>query len=136
MSGDRELDIEVLRQVFCFKGNLYDDQGKPWSGPENYRWLYYIPSGKPWRTHQIDARPVPEFSTDIGAAWLVVEAMQKPGVFQAFHDAMAEISNRGRSVNYTPEYGIFKKSASAAAELICRSALNALAATRGGESPK
>lgn len=35
--------------------------------------LYYIPSGKPKRTHMIDARPVPRFSRDDGTAIAAVQ---------------------------------------------------------------
>ena len=28
---------------------------------------YYIPSGKPWRTHQIDSRPLPRFARFLDA---------------------------------------------------------------------
>lgn len=31
--------------------------------------MYYIPSGKPWRTHAIDARLLPFWSTDRKDAW-------------------------------------------------------------------
>lgn len=41
----------------------------------------YIPSGKPRRTHAIDKRPVPRFTRDIAAAWLVVEHLRARGWF-------------------------------------------------------
>jgi hypothetical protein len=42
-------------------------------------WWYYIPSGKPRRTHERDAVPVPRYSTD-GTAMLALWAeMQKRG---------------------------------------------------------
>lgn len=68
----RELDVEIARVIFGIK-RVYGRGGIGWAGEHE---LYYIPSGKPWRTHSIDAIPVPRYSTDIAAAWLVVERMR------------------------------------------------------------
>jgi hypothetical protein len=40
---------------------------------------YWIPSGKPWRTHQLDAMPVPRLSTTWPGLGLVVEEMERRG---------------------------------------------------------
>ena len=42
-------------------------------------WPMYIPSGKPWRTHQIDARPVPQFTASLDACFklLVPKLLEK-----------------------------------------------------------
>jgi len=39
----------------------------------------YIPSGKSWRTHEIDSRPVPHFTTDRNACALVLDKIEKMG---------------------------------------------------------
>jgi hypothetical protein len=61
----RELDIKILTAVYGIK------ESKIHYGEEdtNKEWPEFIPSGKPWRTHQIDARPVPYFSTDASATY-------------------------------------------------------------------
>lgn len=38
---------------------------------------YFIPSGKPARTHSIDEKPVPWFSTDANAARLLMAEIEK-----------------------------------------------------------
>jgi hypothetical protein len=38
-------------------------------------WPYYIPSGKPWRTHHIDAIPLPRFAQSIGAVFQAVDKL-------------------------------------------------------------
>jgi hypothetical protein len=63
-----ELDVQVQRVVF---GTKIKSIRCPNDNPD---WPMYIPSGKPWRTHAIDAIPVPKYSTSIEAAWLIVEA--------------------------------------------------------------
>lgn len=40
------------------------------------RFPYFIPSGKPWRTHQIDAKPLPDFLADPACT---VMLMERPG---------------------------------------------------------
>lgn len=40
----------------------------------------FIPSGKPWKTHSIDAKPVPEFTTDRNATAMLVERVLNAGV--------------------------------------------------------
>lgn len=61
---NREIDALILKTFFGVKKTYKTE----WSTDH-----YYIPSGKPWRTHSIDARPVPRFTEDIAAAWTVVE---------------------------------------------------------------
>lgn len=73
------LDAEVARLVFGVK-RFYDWDGRLWKPEyEPYSPIHFIPSGKPWRTHRIDAIPVPPYSTDWGAAGLVVERMRQDG---------------------------------------------------------
>lgn len=76
----RQLDTQVAEQVFGIQkifqpytvksasSSLYF--GNPFD-------LVYIPSGKPPRTHMIDAVAVPSYSTDIAAAMQVVEKMRE-----------------------------------------------------------
>lgn len=75
MNAGRALDVEIQRVIFGAK-HIYCRYGQPWTGDD---WPFYISSGKPWRTHSIDALPVPKYSTDIAATWLVVERMRKQG---------------------------------------------------------
>lgn len=66
MTAGPELDKLVHRKIFGVKEKrIYK---REWSTD-----YYYIPSGKPWRTHQIDARPIPRYSRDIAAAWLIID---------------------------------------------------------------
>ena len=46
---------------------------------EERQFPYFIPSGKPWRTHKIDSRPVPNFPEDLNACfkWLVPKLIDK-----------------------------------------------------------
>lgn len=67
MEPGRELDVLVLRRVFGVATVYHDDLDA------ERRWPMYIPSGKPWRTHRGDARGVPRFSTNIAAAWQIVQ---------------------------------------------------------------
>ena len=73
MNIDREKDIEILKKLFGAKKIYYAGWDLENEFPE------YIPSGKPWRTHKIDARPVPYFNTNIGQAFGVVEKMDEDG---------------------------------------------------------
>jgi hypothetical protein len=68
-----ELNVEVGRVIFGIK-RFYSYDGKPWE-PGATDWPQFIPSGKPWRTHSIDAVALPRFSEEAGAAWSVVEAL-------------------------------------------------------------
>jgi hypothetical protein len=65
---DRELDIQVLCQLWGIKRDriFYMDYD------EEKHWPQYIPSGKPRRTHEIDAKPVPNFTTDANADYMVL----------------------------------------------------------------
>jgi len=52
----RELDLAIADKIFGIKKVYYSEWDTEKQNPE------YIPSGKPWRTHQIDAKPIPHFS--------------------------------------------------------------------------
>lgn len=76
-----ELDAAVHRALFG-KTHLYCRYGEIWDGEplkSDFDRLFYIPSGKPWRTHHIDAIPLPRYSSSIAAAWEVVERMKSLG---------------------------------------------------------
>lgn len=59
-----EVDAAIAQRIFGVKRLYYP------SGPD---WPYYIPSGKPWRTHSIDNRPLPHFSRDPAAAMTILD---------------------------------------------------------------
>lgn len=60
-----ELDLIIAEQIFGVKKVYYSEWDEKKEYPE------YIPSGKPWRTHQIDAKYIPHFSTDPSASYLL-----------------------------------------------------------------
>jgi len=74
---DRELDVLVAGAIFgikkIFKPADYQSGRDALYGGDEPSW---ISSGKPPRTHMIDARPIPTFSSDISAAMEVVEKMR------------------------------------------------------------
>ena len=77
MKAGRELDVLVFQKVM--------GGGRVWSGLEvavekGHPGYYYIPSGKPWKTHSIDAKQVPLYSENISAAWKVVEKVAEIGI--------------------------------------------------------
>jgi hypothetical protein len=62
--NERELDLTVLHKLFGVKRVYYpswDTQKE--SVPQ------YIPSGKPLRTHKIDLKPIPRYSSDANACY-------------------------------------------------------------------
>jgi hypothetical protein len=72
MDAGLELEAIIIERIFDVKrSKIRHETGS------NYQ--HYVPSGKPWRTHMIDARPVPWFSRDMTAAMQVVEAMAARG---------------------------------------------------------
>lgn len=75
----REMDKLIAEKIFGVKRvfrpcDVKNRDSLAWG--EDY---HYIPSGKPPRTHMIDARPVPQFSTRIAAAWQIVEKVVDAG---------------------------------------------------------
>lgn len=63
MTAGRDLDRMILECVWGFE--VVDDS-------RVYGGLVYVPSGMPIRTHLIESRPVPDFSTDMTAAWHLI----------------------------------------------------------------
>jgi hypothetical protein len=72
LPADRQLDVALLTllgaRVFGYQS--YDDAREH---------PYYIPTNKPWRTHQIDSRPAPHFSATWDAAGALVAEMEQRG---------------------------------------------------------
>lgn len=56
---NRELDLTILGLLCGVKIVYYSD----WDTKQEFN-PQYIPSGKPVRTHMIDLKPIPSFSTD------------------------------------------------------------------------
>lgn len=73
MDAGLELEAEILEKIFKFP------RKKIWKIYPESAYQMYIPSGKPRRTHEIDAKMVPWFSRSMEAAWMVVEELTKPG---------------------------------------------------------
>lgn len=137
MSGDRGLDIEVIKTVFGVK-RVHCRYGQPWDEAtaehESDR-PFYIPSGKPWRTHSIDAIPVPRYSQDIAAAWLVATRLVEQG-----YEVLVSNEADGWSCELAVSEEMFKSGQrgyisikATAPEAICAAALGSLreAAVRG-----
>jgi len=56
MEAGREMDLLVAQKIFGIKKIYYEEWDEEKESP------MYIPSGKPWRTHKIDAKTLPAFS--------------------------------------------------------------------------
>ena len=94
---------------------------------------YYVPSGKPWATHAMDSKPVPRYSTDISAAWQVVEKLKGlragGGATGAYTGFRLEQDGEGNFVVATgsgPDQELRTVVAPTAPEAICRAALEAV----------
>lgn len=68
---EQELNIRLATHFLGIKKIYYSEWDTDKSSP------MCIPSGKPWRTHQIDARPVPCFTRDIDACFRVLVPKSK-----------------------------------------------------------
>lgn len=79
MQPGRELNALVLETVFGFPRKKLFPPEYYEEGDEPFAHYYYIPSGKPKRTHMIDACMVPDFSGSIAAAWLIVDKLVNTG---------------------------------------------------------
>ena len=94
----RAIDAEVGREVFklkvfkpseVIKSLASQDPDKLyWQGVNDY---YYIPSGKPPRTHMIDARPVPHFSSNISATFEMEEKIKELGLVNSYTKELGKI---------------------------------------------
>jgi hypothetical protein len=70
--NNRELDLTILRNIFGVKKVYY----KAWDEQKEFL-PEYILSGKPIKTHLIDAKPIPCFSTDPNACYILKLHMVK-----------------------------------------------------------
>jgi hypothetical protein len=125
----RELDAEIGRKLFglkIFRPSEVKGANGECFDMDDY---YYIPSKKPPRTHMIDARPVPAFSSDVNAALLVVKVIG--------HHFTIETTARGFNCKISTDRGGEKDSTShfeqlasqyaeEMAEAICRAAVRML----------
>ena len=85
MEAGREFDKLMAAEVMGIKKLHYSDYDSDKEFP------YYIPSGKPWRTHQIDAKPLPRFSGDISDAWPVLERLIERGLTEDFFNTLQAV---------------------------------------------
>jgi len=88
---DRELDKRIAEQVFGIKKIFRPcdtKTGEDYFSPKEY---HYIPSGKPPRTHMIDARVVPYFASDISAAMEVEDRIAELGLTGRYVDAIVDV---------------------------------------------
>ena len=61
--SEQELNIKLATHLLGIKKIYYSE----WDTDKSYP--LYIPSGKPWRTHQIDAARVPDFTQSLNACF-------------------------------------------------------------------
>lgn len=84
----RELDAEIGRKLFDLKifrpSEVKGANGECFDADD----YHYIPSKKPPRTHMIDARPVPAFSSDMYAAHLMEERIKELGLAEKYSEAL------------------------------------------------
>ena len=120
-----ELNLLVAQKIFGSKAKkiVWQDEsfGKyTYETPVNYfSESFYIPSGKPLRTHKIDVVPLPHYCTRDG--WMVVEQMIKDDwVFNLQTDKNGTSASFGSIITATP---FFHRNTSMA---ICLAALDAL----------
>ena len=75
---ESERNAEAL-MLLCPKAKIhYGD----WDTDHSYG--EFIPSGKPWKTHAIDAKPVPNFRTDRNATDMLLAEVERRGKRDAF----------------------------------------------------
>lgn len=110
-----ELDELVGREIFGIRKFYYNNDDFTLGIDGDKEHPYYIPSGKPLKTHRIDAVPLPRYSTS--HAWLVVDKMVADG-----HVFNIEVTKEGAQAWFGGCKGyIVKKSSPALA--ICLAAL-------------
>ena len=129
-----ELDALVAVHVMGVKAVYYPGYAK-----EGKRPPYYIPSGHPWETHAISSKPLPKYSTEIVAAWEVVEAVRKRGwLVRIEHASVSEgVADAGTSAEAEPYWRVaiwttdahVPHIAPTVAAAICRAALLATGGT-------
>jgi len=120
MSERNELDMLIGREVFGIKKFYYENIDFVLGEEGDKEHPFYIPSGKPLRTHRIDAVPLPRYSTLHG--WLVVEKMVSEGF--AFNIEVTKDEGTQAWFTKKHQYPIAKHDKPAVA--ICLAALVAL----------
>lgn len=73
----RKINELIACKLFGIKKVYYPDwiEGKTYGGESPM----YIPSGKPWKTHSIDAKPLPQCTQNIAAAFQAVDKLIEMG---------------------------------------------------------
>lgn len=132
MSGDRALDAEVVQAVF---GWIW---GEPiWEPHGNVRKRWLMRESDLGKDHRIaaDETPnaqnwdimVPHFSTDIAAAWTVVQAMREQDRYHGFCWAVHQEIGYDEHVPEDLGWLLLARAASEVARMICRGALRSIA---------
>lgn len=75
----REIDVEVLVALGHSRKKIWDEY-EDHETMKGKGFYYYIPSGKPRRTHMIEAVPVPCFTKDLNAVDAVIERLHSEGL--------------------------------------------------------
>ena len=123
----RELDAEIAEKVMCWTR-------APETNPPDRVWP--IRSSRQWRASGSTVpRALPEFSTSIADAWLVVEKMESLG-----WDARLDRTHGGYAARFTDEYGTWHQVAVDPRDggmpcAICLAARAALASTQPNTPP-
>lgn len=73
--ANRETDKLIAEKIFGIKKIFCPSDVDELGYMNTSDDYHFIPSGKPPRTHLIDAQRIPNYSTDIAAAWQIVEQM-------------------------------------------------------------
>ena len=120
-----ELDALVALRVMDIKRLHY-----PGYAGDGKKVPYYIPSGSSWATHAMTSVPLPKYSTEIAAAWLVVDKMRgrwatngsaaAAGVFRLEQD---DEGGFRVALGEGPDSAERSVTAPSAPEAICRAAL-------------
>ncbi len=139
--SDEALNVEIARLVWPKMRLFYED----WDTDKLHPMC--IPSGKPLRTHKIDARPIPRYDVDPGAAlglleYVLRQRRKRPSVSQLLYEDTPlvvtdiTISEDGVYVEicsfFDPEYMLaqFTGEADTLPAAIARACRDALAALR------
>lgn len=145
MPAGPEMDRIIAGTIFglkpfrCSEVKAFQNPKHPNHADRDYEEWLVIPSGKPPRTHLIDSRPVPSFSSHIETAWQVVATMRARRLFLTLNDVLGgqwraafletEADFMGQMRSPDPLLFAWEKTPALA---ICRAAL---LATTKGEKP-
>lgn len=89
--GQRADDLRALFTLFGVT------KAYVWDYDEAGAWPEYIPSGKPWRTHRIDAQSVPHFHTHFSDDFQTFQRVQSTWNAQgqaAFEEELTDLQSR------------------------------------------